>query len=353
MLGRISAVRSLGVRVALGAAFASTVLLAACGTPTTSAGGSPTGTANSTLTACTVSTSDLTPSATGTGTAPAVSGASGKLAIDGSTALAPLFQSAAKSFQTANPNVQISITPNGSGTGLKDADAGAVNIGMSDVFASEKEPSAGAYSALVDHQIAAVVFTLVTNNDLQGKVDNLTSAQIVSIYTGQYTNWSQVGGPNENITIINRPSSSGTRATFKKYVLNGATEAAGDTLTQDTTGAVIQAVQTTQGAIGYVSLSFVSQDAGMVSPICIDGAKPTATDLDSGKYKFWGIEHAYTKGPASGLAKTFLQYTLSSPIQQNDLLSLDYLPLSTVSAAAIASHTVSGAPAPEQLSPLS
>lgn len=353
MLGRISAIRSLGVKAALGAVLVSTLIFAACGTPTTSAGGSPTGAANSSLTACTVSTSDLPAASTATGTAPAVPGASGKLAIDGSTALAPLFQSAAKSFQTTNSSVQISITPNGSGTGLKDAHAGAVQIGMSDVFATQKEPSAGAYSDLTDHQVAAVVFALVVNNDLTGKVGNLTSQQIVGIYTGQYTNWSQLGGPNEQITPIQRPSSSGTRATFDQYVLNGAKETAGNTLTQDTTGAVVQAVAGTQGAIGYVGLSFVAQYAGQVSPICIDGYKPNATDIDAGNYHFWNIEHAYTKGPATGNAKTFLQYVVSDQIQKNDLLSLDYLPLGTVAPSAITAHTPSGAPAPEQLSPLS
>lgn len=355
MLDRISAIRTLGVRAALGAVVASTILLAACGTPTTGGTGTATasnGTPNP-LTACSVSSSDLPAASTATGTAPTVSGASGKLAIDGSTALAPLFQSAAKSFQTANSGVQISITPNGSGTGLKDAHAGAVQIGMSDVFASQKEPTPGAYSDLTDHQVAAVVFAVVVNNDLQGKVGNLTSAQITGIYTGQYTDWSQLGGPSEAITPINRPSSSGTRSTFDKYVLNGTKESSGNTLTQDTTGAVVQAISGTPGAIGYVSLSFVAQYAGKVSPICIDGAKPTATDLDAGNYKFWGIEHAYTKGPATGNAKTFIQYVLSDQIQKNDLLSLDYLPLNTVSATAITAHTPSGAPAPEQLSPLS
>jgi len=349
MLGRISAIRSLGVKVALGAVLASTVVLAACGTPTA---GGPSTTPNASLTACSVSSSDLAPTTTSKGTAPAVSGLSGKVAVDGSTALAPLFQAAAGEFQTTNSNVQISITPNGSGTGLKDVHAGASNIGLSDVFASEKAPTPGAYSDLVDHQVAAVVFTLVTNTDLQSTVKNLTTDEIVKIYTGAYTNWSQIGGPNEPITVINRPTTSGTRATFKKYVLGGATETSGDTLTQETTGAVLQAIKGTPGSIGYVSLSFVAQNPTAVSPVCIDGFKATATDIDAGNYKFWGIEHAYTKGPAAGAAKSLIQYVVSDQVQKNDLLALSYLPISAVSASAIAAHTPSGAPAPEQLTPL-
>ncbi len=344
MLDRI---RALGGKAALALILGSTLVVAACGGSSSTGGTSSTGTTQSSLTACTAS---LTASAAGNATAPKATGVSGKLAIDGSSALAPLFQPAAQEFDAAN-GTQTSVTPNGSGTGLKDVNAGAVEIGMSDVFAQEKEPSAGAYSALTDHQVAVVRFTLATNNDLKGKVDNLTTAQIIGIYTGQYTNWSQIGGPSEPITVINRPTSSGTRATFKKYVLNNTAEAAGTTLTQDTSGAVAQAIAGTPGAIGYIGASFViGQGAGQIAPICIDGYDAQAKNINSGNYKFWGIEHAYTKGPASGNAKEFLKYVLSSDFQSKDVITLGYSKISDVSASAISSHTPSGAPAPESLS---
>jgi phosphate transport system substrate-binding protein len=295
-----------------------------------------------------VTAADILPTVTSAGTAQAVSGVSGKLAIDGSTALAPLFQQAAKEFGTANSGVQIAITPNGSGTGLKDVAAGAVNIGMSDVFASAKLPAAAA-ATLTDHQVGAVVFTLVTNNDLKGKITNLTTLQIQEIYTGQISNWSEIGGPSEAVTVVNRPASSGTRATFDKYVLRGTKETGGQTLTQDTSGAVLQAIKGQPGAIGYVSLSFVAANSSDVSPVCIDNYKATATDINAGTYNFWGIEHAYTKGPATGNAKAFLQYIVSDQVQKNDLLALAYQPVSSISASAIQAHTDSGAPAPEQL----
>jgi phosphate transport system substrate-binding protein len=345
MLDRVNAIRSLGVKAVFAVVIGSSMLVAACGSP------AATGTtnANPSLTACSVSASDLVTGSGGNGTAPKVAGVSGKIAVDGSSALAPLFQAAGQEFDNANPT-QTTVTPNGSGNGLKDVQAGAVNIGLSDVFAQTKEPTPGAYSDLVDHQVAAVVFTLVTSNDLKGKVDNLTTDQIKQIYTGQITNWSQIGGPNEAITVINRPLASGTRATFKQYVLGGVTESAGTTLTQDTTGAVAAAVKATPGSIGYVSIGFVTgQYANDVAPICINGAKADATDVNSGKYNFWGIEHAYTKGPATGNAKALLQYVESDQVQKNDLLRLSYLPVSEIAASAIAAHTPSGAPAPEQL----
>lgn len=346
MLDRFQAIRSVGMKAALGAVVASSLVIAACGAPTTGTGG--TGSTNPSLVACKVSASDLLPASTGAGTAPKVAGLSGaKVTADGSSALQPLIKQAAAEFDQAN-GTQSTINAGGSGQGLTDVSAGAVQIGMSDLFAQAKL-SSDKVAQLTDHQVAAVVFTLVVNNDLNGKVNNLTKDQIKGIYTGQYTNWSQLGGPNEAITVINRPLTSGTRATFKQFVLDGTAEKAGQTLTQDNTGAVAQAITQTPGSIGYVSIGFAAskQYSSQLTPLCIGGAKPTATDVNSGSYPFWNIEHAYTKGPATGAAKALLQYVESPAVQKNDLLALSYLPVSSVAPSAIAAHTPTGAPAPE------
>ncbi len=345
MLDRFSAIRSIGMKAALGAVVVSSLVVAACTPPPTT--GSNSGVSTS-LESCTVSVSDLAPTTTSAGTATKVAGLSGqKVTADGSSALQPLVKQAAAEFDQVNGS-QSTINAGGSGQGLKDVAAGAVQIGMSDVFADAKLAASDA-AGLTDHQVAAVVFALVVNNDLNGKVNNLTSAQIKGIYTGQYTNWSQIGGPNEAITVINRPTTSGTRATFDKFVLNNVPETAGSTLTQDNTGAVAQAVSQTPGSIGYVSTGFAasSQYASQMTPICIDGGKPIASDVNSGKYLFWNVEHAYTKGPATGAAKALLQYVESSAVQKNDLLALSYLPVSEVSSAALATHVPGTEPAAE------
>lgn len=346
MLDRISAIRSHGAKVALGAIVAASLAVAACGTPTTPANG---GNTNPSLTACSVTAEQLVTGTGGTGVATKVAGVSGKLSIDGSSALQPLVQAAAAEFDQANGS-QTSVAAGGSGKGLSDVNSGAVQIGMSDVFAVQKESTPGQYSALVDHQVAVVAFTLVVSNDLKGKVDNLTSDEIKKIYTGQVTNWSQLGGPNELISVINRPAASGTRSTFKQWVLDGANETSGNTLSEDSTGAVAAAIKATPGSIGYVAIGFVTgPNKGDISPICINGAKATADDISAGKYQFWGVEHMYTKGPASPYAKALMQYILSDQVQKNDLLRLSYIPIGEVSASAIQKHTPSGAPAPENL----
>lgn len=343
MLDRFGAIRAIGAKVILGAAItASVAVMAACGSGT-STGGTST---NAALTSCAVTASDIAPTSTGAGTATKVAGVSGKISVDGSSALGPLFVKAGAEFDAANGTTTTDVA-NGSGTGLKDVEAGAVNIGLSDVFAQTKETTPGQYSNLVDHQVAVVAFTLIVNNDLKGKVSNLTVQDIQKIYLGQVTNWNQLGGPNELITVVNRPTTSGTRATFKQYILNNQNENNHGSITQDNTGAVVAAVKATQGSIGYVSIGFASTAPNDVSPICINGFKPIPTDINDGNYVFWGIEHAYTKGPATGAAKALLQYVESSQVQNNDLLALSYLKVSTLSSSATASHTPSGAPTPE------
>lgn len=346
MFDRVFAIRRFTATLPVGLIVAATLTLAACGSTST---GTSTST-NSSLTACTVSASDLAPKTTSHGSATAVSGLSGqKITSDGSSALQPLIKQAAAEFDQAN-GTQSTVNAGGSGQGLKDVEAGAVQIGNSDVFGSQKAPASNPhlYDNLTDHQVAAVVFTLVVNNDLKGKVGNLTTDEIKQIFTGQVTNWSQLGGPNEAITVVIRPTTSGTRATFDKYVMGGTAESAGS-VAQDNTGAVAGAVAATPGSIGYISIGFAAsqQYANQVAPICIDGAKAVAADVNSGKYNFWAVEHAYTKGPATGATKALLQYVESSQVQQNDLLALSYLPISTVSQSAIAAHTPSGAPTPE------
>jgi phosphate transport system substrate-binding protein len=211
------------------------------------------------------------------------------------------------------------------------------------------------YGNLVDHQIAVNAFTLIVNNDLKGKVDNLTSDQILKVYAGTYTNWSQIGGPNEAATVVNRPANTNARSTFERYVLHSTNEISGNTLTQDNSGATVAAASATPGSIGYISTGLSTSDASQqdlaqVSPICPDGHKATATDISSGTHAFWTIEHTYTKGPATGAARGLLRYLLSTDAQTHDVTAYNYISIAGISSAAINSHAPVGSPAPETLS---
>ena len=294
------------------------------------------------LTAAKVTVAELTPPSPGTTPRPpaAIRSLEGKsLQIDGSSALQPFFLNAAKYFDQGMKTNTTAIA-NGSGNGLKDVEAGSVKIGMSDFFAEESS-NPSAFTDLVDHRVAVVAFTLVVSKDISDAVTNLTTKQIVDIYTGNVTNWAQLGGPNESITVVNRPLASGTRATFKKYVLGGATENAGMTLQQDTTGAVATAINSGQGAIGYVATGFVlNPQFADIFPICIDGYGATAANINSGTYRFWSFEHAYTKGrpERNSVEQAFLDYVVRPEVQKTLLPALGYLQVSELTKKALETH---------------
>jgi len=316
-------------------AIAATLLVAACGSSTTTASG-PTPTVAAT---CNVSNADLATGAGGSAV-PTVTGLTGKLTISGSTALKPLFDKANTELSAVNSGLTITVNGGGSGQGLTDAGSGASDIGMSDIFQVEK---AGTVATLVDHQVAAVAFTMVVNSDISSKVRNLTTDQIKQIYAGTITNWSQVGGPSENITVIYRKAGSGTRANFDRYVLGdpkASDQPAGSGLADGTLDLLNQ-VGGTPGAIGYAATNYITNPAAAASlyPLCIDGYSASPANINSGKYKFWSYEHAYTASATpSANATAFLNYVTGSDFQAKDLASLVFLKVGDLSAAATATH---------------
>lgn len=229
---------------------------------------------------------------------------SGTVNAAGSSALLPLAQAAAQSFMKNNPDCIINTNGGGSGEGLKQVSDGSVDIGNSDVAAEEKL-DADAAKTLVDHEVAVVTMAPVVNSDLG--ITNLSTDQLVSIFTGKITNWKEAGGPDEDIVLVTRPSSSGTRATFQKYALNGAEEASNKALETDDSGTLVQTVSDNQAAIGYVALSYLT-DARDVKAVSIDGVEPTLENTYNGTYKVWSYEHMYTKGEAKGAVKAYIDY---------------------------------------------
>jgi phosphate transport system substrate-binding protein len=263
------------------------------------------------------------------GTPGAYSCVQSSITASGSTALAPLVQAVAKDYQAKCSGSSITVNLGGSKTGLSQVEAGSVQIGNSDI------PASAGQSDLVDHQVAVVIFALILNSKVTG-VTNLTTTQIKAIFTGQDTNWNQVGGNDLKIVLVNRPASSGTRATFQKYILGGGTSITGPSnLTTDSTGTVVQNVKQTDGSIGYVSLG-AAKSSGL-SILKIDGNDATADMAKNNTYKFWNVEHMYTKGKANGLAQALIDYMLSDQGKQ-EAANLSFVPVSDMTADALSAH---------------
>jgi phosphate transport system substrate-binding protein len=234
------------------------------------------------------------------------------ISIAGSTALLPLVKDAAGVYQGLHPDVKISVSGGGSGTGIAQAAAKAIDIGDSDIMAPD-------HPELYDSRVAVIGFSVVTNPSVT--VKNLTKAQIQDIFAGKTTNWKDVGGPDQKIVIINRPRSSGTRAVFVKTVMGGkpVSEAG---LTEDATGTVISVVQTTPGSISYAAFSGTHGKG--VNELSIDGTAPTDDNIIDGKYPFWSYEHMFTQGPPTGEISRFIAFiqTRSDLLAKNGYIKI-------------------------------
>ncbi|WP_456266805.1 MULTISPECIES: phosphate ABC transporter substrate-binding protein [unclassified Bacillus (in: firmicutes)] len=248
--------------------------------------------------------------------------ASGSITISGSSAMQPLVLAAAEKFMDKHPKADIQVQAGGSGTGLSQVSEGSVQIGNSDVFAEEKDGVDA--KALKDHKVAVVGMAAAVNPEVG--VKDITKDELKKIFTGKIKNWKELGGKDQKITLVNRPDSSGTRATFVKYALDGATPAEG--ITEDSSNTVKKLIAETPGAIGYLAFSYLTDDK--ITPLSIDGVKPEENNVESGKYTIWAYEHSYTKGEPEGLAKQFLDYLMSDEVQKEIVKDQGYISVSNM-----------------------
>lgn len=222
------------------------------------------------------SNSDSTDDATdaGTTTTAAASTLSGTVSTDGSTSMESVIGYLSEAFMAANSDVTVTYNPTGSGSGITAVSEGTCDIGLASRNLKDEEVAEGLQQTVLCYDGIAIVV------NLENSVTELSLEQIAQIFTGEITNWSEVGGDDAEIVVIGREAGSGTRDGFESVTDTEDACVYSQELTS--TGAVITAVQSNANAIGYASMA--SADADEVGIIAVDGVSPSEETVLDGTY---------------------------------------------------------------------
>lgn len=232
---------------------------------------------------------------------------SGTVATDGSTSMEKVIGYLSEAFMQENPNVKVTYNPTGSGSGIEAVGKGSCDIGLASRDLTDDEKSSG----LTQTTIAVDGIAMIVNPD--NGVDDLTIDQIAQIYTGQITNWKDVGGSDGDIVVIGREAASGTRDGFETITDTKDKCKYAQELTS--TGDVIQTVAGNPNAIGYASLADLNDS---VKAIKVGGVTPTEDTVKDGSYKIQRNFNLITKDGTklSDAAQAFFDYCTGSDAGQ-------------------------------------
>lgn len=243
------------------------------------------------------------------------------ISIKGSDTMLPLVKTWSDAFMKVHPEAKISLTGGGSGTGIAALLNGTTDIcaASRDLTPEEKKTAESKGLKLDDRAVARDALSVIVNP--KNPVNELTLEQIAKIYTGTFTNWQELGGPDEAIVVVSRESSSGTYIFFQEHVLNKKDFAANALLLQ-ATSAILQTVADSSGGIGYVGLGYAQSAAGKVKTIGVKATpdapavKPNAENVLNGHYSISRPLFLIVSKAPEGAIKSFLDFCVSSEGQQ-------------------------------------
>ena len=228
---------------------------------------------------------------------------SGTVSTDGSTSMEKVINSLGESFMAQNTDVKFTYNPTGSGSGIQAVSEGRCDIGLSSRALKDDEKASG----LVETTLALDGIAIVVNPE--NPVSDLDVDTIAKIYTGEITNWKDVGGDDAEIVLIGREAGSGTRDGFESITDTKYACAYRQELTS--TGDVINTVSTNPNAIGYASLSAVGDS---VKALTVGGVEATEDTVRDGSYVVQRPFVLVTKEGTelSAAAQAFFDYALSA-----------------------------------------
>ena len=227
----------------------------------------------------------------------------GTVSTDGSTSMEKVIGALSESYMAANKDVTVNYNPTGSGSGITAVQEGTCDIGLSSRALKDEEKSAGLKETVLAYDGIAIIV------HPDNPVSDLSVEQIAKLYTGEITNWKDVGGNDAEVVLIGREAASGTRDGFES--ITGTKDKCQYRQELTSTGDVITAVSQNPDAIGYASLASVKDS---VKALNVDGVTPSEATVKDGSYK---VQRPFVLVTVEGkelspAAQAFFDYAISS-----------------------------------------
>ena len=228
---------------------------------------------------------------------------SGTVSTDGSTSMEKVIGALSESYMAANKDVTVNYNPTGSGAGITAVQEGTCDIGLSSRTLKDEEKAAGLKETVLAYDGIAIIV------HPDNPVSDLSIEQIAKLYTGEITNWKDVGGSDAEVVLIGREAASGTRDGFES--ITGTKDKCQYRQELTSTGDVITAVSQNPDAIGYASLAAIKDS---VKALSVDGVTPSETTVKDGSYQ---VQRPFVlvtvEGKAlSAAAQSFFGYATSA-----------------------------------------
>jgi phosphate transport system substrate-binding protein len=254
--------------------------------------------------------------------------------IKGSDTMVNLSQSWAEKYMQKNPTDFVAVTGGGSGTGISSLISGTCDISNASRTIKEKEIALAKQRGINPYEIKVGSDGLAVVVNPKNPVSKLTVSQLAQIFTGNITNWNEVGGENKKIVLLSREVNSGTHVYFKEHVLrkgnpDGKEEFAPSALLLSSSQAIADEVAGNPAAIGYYGMGYISAKQ---KPIAVakdeksEYVAPTIENVINDKYPISRPLFLYTNGAPEGLVKKFIDFTLSKE-GQDIVLATDFVPV--------------------------
>ncbi|MCI0653551.1 MAG: phosphate ABC transporter substrate-binding protein [Methylococcaceae bacterium] len=239
-----------------------------------------------------------------------------RLALTGSSTVAPLALEIAKRFERQKPGVRIDVQTGGSSRGINDVRLGLADIGMVSRALKESEQDLSAYTIAMD----GICIILHQSNSIESLTDN----QIIDIYSGKITNWQESGGPDRPISVVNKAEGRSTLELFLHYFSLKNSQIKPRIIIGDNQQG-IKTVAGNPGAIGYVSIGsaeYEQEHGAAIKRLPLAGEAATLTAVRNGHYPLARPLNLVIKGEGPALVKQFIDFARSSEV--DDLVEAQY-----------------------------